>query len=204
MIIDCIADLHGYLPKLAGGDLLIVAGDLTARDEPLEYLDFLSWLEDQDYAKKFVVPGNHDGQIYSGVSWVDKYILDRCLDDLDRIRVYGFPHTSWFPNVNPGCDYYMLEKGVMEEAVGLMPNDLDILISHGPPWGILDRKKTKGKHLGCKHLLKYVTQNPPKLHVFGHIHEGYGEKKVGNTHFVNCSIMNGYYEPVNKPIRVVL
>jgi len=67
MIVDCIADLHGHYPKLDGGDLLIVAGDMTARDHIDEYLKFNHWLSKQDYQRKIVIAGNHDNLCQKGV-----------------------------------------------------------------------------------------------------------------------------------------
>jgi 3',5'-cyclic AMP phosphodiesterase CpdA len=67
MKIDCISDLHGFQPKLEGGDLLIVAGDLTARDTVEEYITFNSWLSDQNYDRKIIIAGNHDGKIEKGI-----------------------------------------------------------------------------------------------------------------------------------------
>ena len=63
MIIDCISDLHGHFPDLRGGDLLLIAGDLTARDIEPEYFKFFDWLDEQKYRKKILIAGNHDMEI---------------------------------------------------------------------------------------------------------------------------------------------
>jgi len=67
-IIDCISDCHGHYPELEGGDLLIVAGDFTARDEPVEYLKFNQWLREQNYKKKILIAGNHDNCVQNGIT----------------------------------------------------------------------------------------------------------------------------------------
>jgi Icc-related predicted phosphoesterase len=84
--------------------------------------------------------------------------------------------------------------------------DTDILITHGPAWGILDevRPAWKKGHLGCEGLAKRIEEVKPKIHIFGHIHDGYGKKKVGKTTFVNASICTEDYEPTNKPIVIDL
>jgi len=64
MIIDCISDIHGFFPKLDGGDLLLIAGDLTARDEPQQFKEFKQWLKEQRYAKKVLIAGNHDNFLF--------------------------------------------------------------------------------------------------------------------------------------------
>jgi Icc-related predicted phosphoesterase len=85
-----------------------------------------------------------------------------------------------------------------------IPLDTDILITHGPPSGILDFVDPKNSP-GCEDLtLKLKELKKLKLHVFGHIHESYGTTVRDGVQFVNASIMNGDYEPVHSPIRIVL
>lgn len=67
MIIDCISDLHGHFPSLEGGDLLIIAGDLTATHTPQELYQFNDWVKVQDYKKKVLIAGNHDTFFVYGV-----------------------------------------------------------------------------------------------------------------------------------------
>lgn len=75
----------------------------------------------------------------------------------------------------------------------------DILITHGPPHGILD--EVNGCNVGCEELLLAVQRIKPKYHIFGHIHEGYGQKTIDGTTYINCSHVDGKYRPVNQPIR---
>lgn len=74
-------------------------------------------------------------------------------------------------------------------------------MTHGPPYGILD-KTEEGLLVGCEELLAAVRRVQPKVHIFGHIHEGYGTLRREGTLFVNASIMTERYEPLNKPITV--
>ena len=78
-----------------------------------------------------------------------------------------------------------------------VPEDTDILITHGPPKFILDKCP---ESVGCEALLRRVKKIQPKIHCFGHIHEGHGYVKHWNTQFINASIMNKKYKPTNKPI----
>ena len=87
-----------------------------------------------------------------------------------------------------------------------IPDDIDILITHGPPHGILD-KTYRNENVGSKSLRRIMGRVTPKLWVFGHIHEAYGEYKDTTLsgkdyHFVNCSYVNEHYKPVNKPVRI--
>jgi Icc-related predicted phosphoesterase len=79
-----------------------------------------------------------------------------------------------------------------------IPYDLDVLITHGPPFGILDQIKPGGAHLGCEELLKAVEEKRPKVHIFGHIHGGAGTFDNGTTRFVNAAFLNERYQP-NAP-----
>lgn len=257
MIVDCISDLHGFYPELEGGDLLIVAGDLVSRDCIRGYDLFFDWLALQEYDKKVIIAGNHDGMLekwtYPGVpKYCDAdYLCDsgtefeytepvRNFMDPKEInlvyrktfKIWGSPWTPTFPGVNPHCTAFMLPEEELAAKWALIPDDTDILVTHGSANGMFDRN-TRGKACGSPSLsarlseisIKHHQEKSGKriqLHVFGHIHEGYGMsdprddceliyKKIQldsngwkPTVWVNASHVNEHYEPVNKPIRVVL
>ena len=70
-----------------------------------------------------------------------------------------------------------------------------MLITHGPPLGVLDQIAPHEVHLGCAELLDAVWSKKPKVHVFGHIHGGAGELEREGIHFVNAAYLNERYEP---------
>jgi Icc-related predicted phosphoesterase len=212
VIIDCVADLHGSYPALDGGDLLIVAGDLTARDSPDEYHWFIDWIVAADYKRKIVIAGNHDGTIRKDDEFFHIHRIDQYKDfdylqdsgtEFDGLKIWGSPWTPEFC----GWDFMLPRGPEIAKKWALIPDDTDILVTHGPPWGVLD-KNSDGEHCGCEELRLALERVKPKLHVFGHIHEGYGQmlfKHQGpNTICVNASHMDALYNPVNKVIRVML
>lgn len=223
MIIDCISDLHGYYPILDGGDLLIVAGDLTASDNGSEYWEFIQWMSIQNYKKKIVVAGNHDNMIAK-----DQYKIHIVEDfdylcdsgtEFEGLKVWGSPWTKTFPGMNPHCKAFTVDtEEELAEKWALIPKYVDILITHSPPDGILDKicyidcAKDQAKNVGSKSLRNQVFNVcRPKLHVFGHVHESRGKCcEFNDKHdridiiFVNASYVNERYEPVNKPIRIIL
>lgn len=218
MIIDCISDLHGYFPKLDGGDLLIVAGDLTARDQPEEYFQFEDWLESQKYRKKIVIAGNHDNflekyghNLFRSDDFGEQYLQDSGVE-FDGLKIWGSPWTRTFEGMNPHCKAFTVDaEEELEEKWKRIPPDIDILITHEPPYGIRDEVDkvtkwgTKQFNVGSHTLLYYVRMHQPKLHIFGHIHEGYGEQKLDDIiPCINASHVNEMYQPVNKPIKVEL
>lgn len=214
MIVDCVADLHGYLPKLDGGDLLIIAGDLTARDESKQYIEFYRWLEKQAYRKKIIVPGNHDNYFqkcntFSSAPFSEELATYLCDSgtEFEGFKIWGSPWTKTFPGMNPHCKAFTFdsEKDLLEKWK-MIPTDTDILITHSPAYGILDRI-TSGKHVGSKSLqMELFTRLKPKLFVCGHIHEAYGIEPKGGfiENAVNVSYVNERYEPVNPPLRFIL
>ena|SRR5437868_5889889 len=141
MIIDCISDLHGHFPELPGGDLLIVAGDLTARDTPIEYQTFKAWLLGQNYKKKIVIAGNHDGYIEKATCeslWVMpglEYLCDSGTEyefeiEIEEdhkfrgtisykvkkiLKIWGSPWTKTFPGINPKCCAFTIPFGCDDE-----------------------------------------------------------------------------------------
>lgn len=227
MIIDCIGCLHGAYPKLEGGDLLIVTGDLTAQDKDEEYIQFEEWFEAQKYRRKIVIGGNHDNFLekYGHHLFLatkdghDQYLCDSGVE-FEGLKIWGAPWSAACKNINPKCMAFTLPFGCdTEEHLmdhwELIPHDTNILITHTPAYGILDGIPLKYDgtlfHAGSNSLfgwLKYVER--PLLHAFSHIHEGYGVAEIFPSYndrmmiSVNCSIMNEHYEPVNDPIRVIL
>jgi Icc-related predicted phosphoesterase len=210
MIIDCIADLHGFRPEMKGGDLLIIAGDLTKRDEANEYLDFSLWVDSLDYEMKILVGGNHDGKLQKWPGMFDNVPKLHHLCDsgteFEGLKIWGSPWTSTFEGINPHCTAFTVENDEeLEKKFRDIPHDVDILITHSPPHTILDNTIYE-KQVGSKYLLgALIYCFRPKLWVFGHIHEAYGEKIFkDSTTCVNASHVNERYQPVNAPIRIIL
>jgi Icc-related predicted phosphoesterase len=214
MRITLISDTHtkhdelSYDPlDLPGGDLLIHAGDImNSGFKKQEIHEFCKWFEAQDYEHKIFIAGNHDRMFENhpleSNTIVNNYDVTYLQDDediIDGVKIYGTPWQPWFydwafnlPKGGPG----LMSKW---EAI---PTDTDILITHGPPQDHLDVSGPpyNEPHLGCGLLRVKVDQQPPKIHVFGHIHGGYGYKFHNGTHFFNASILNERYEYENKPV----
>ena len=258
MIIDCIADLHGHYPKLEGGDLLIIAGDLTSRDSAKCWINFEKWISKTDYKKKIIIAGNHDSFLSSRENhlvckyWNDVEITYLCdsgvnifydhsectrfdedtlnLKDLKRqklksLKIWGSPWTKTFGGMNPKCKAFTVDtEEELAQKFSLIPDDVDILVTHSPPFGMLD-KTMYDDYVGSNSLNYKLLELKLKLHIFGHVHESYGEchqgyySKSGNSisadldqnnfipmgHLsVNASHVNEHYKPVNKPVRVIL
>lgn len=208
VLIDCIADLHGFYPNLgAGGDLLIIAGDITARDEYEEYIAFKEWLKKQRYTRKILIGGNHDNWIQNHEMLEDFFSDTDYLCDsgtiFDGIRIWGSPWTKTFSGINPRSRAFCVDT---EEELAvkwsMIPEETDILITHGPPLGCKDMLKHFALHVGSPTLKKRVSEINPLYHVFGHIHERHGIVRQEETTFINCSYVNERYCPGNKPVRI--
>jgi len=231
MIIDCISDLHGHYPKLEGGDLLIVAGDLTSDDRIPSWKAYYDWLQDQDYKKIVYIAGNHDNFLTHALSSheADKLELDRGDPKMEYLcdsgtefgglRIWGSPWTKRLPGMNPNCMAFTVDTDEeLAEKWARIPEDVDILVTHCPPFAIMDEVQSyydkQIEYVGSYSLLKKIEKIQPRLMVFGHIHECYGKMTAENlqiiknlcpnTIFVNASHVNERYEPVNKPLRIIL
>jgi Icc-related predicted phosphoesterase len=200
MIITAISDVHNQIGKLElrPANMLIIGGDLTGRGTVNELIKFNADLNNIKPLFKHVVviAGNHDFLFQNDyhlakslISNVTHYLQDDLIE-IEGLRIYGSPHQPSY-----GGWAFNLDRGPAIKAKwDLIPNDLDILITHGPPMGILD------KDLGCKDLLDAVIVKKPKIHIFGHIHEGYGVKVLNNTTFINASSCDEAYCVTNEPI----
>lgn len=226
MIIDCISDLHGSYPKLKGGDMLIIGGDLTARDRISEYAQFFGWLKKQDYEKKILISGNHDTFMSKGWPKTEQEAKD-CAEIRDFLgdgpsdfeylcdsgcefggfKIWGSPWSLLFPNMNPLCTAFTGTEHEIGNKYCKIPRDTDILITHTPPYGILD--KCRRGRVGSQELRNRVLNRSMlpklKLHVFGHIHEMGGCMfESTRCKFVNAAIMDENYDPVHEARRVEL
>lgn len=226
MIIDCISDLHGYYPKLDGGDLLIIAGDITANDTYNQWIEFLRWITDLNYRKVIFIGGNHDNLLTSpeecaniftadNAPWHEsrvEYLCDRGCE-FEGLKIWGSPWSVIFPGVHPKCSAFMSSETILRKKFIKIPEKLDILVTHTPPQGILDIN-TDGKHCGSYELRAAVYEKNPKYHIFGHIHESHGtcetiidtRKKRDSifTTYINCSLVNERYKPTFQPKRIII
>lgn len=211
MIIDCLSDLHGFYPKLEGGDLLIVAGDLTARDETAQYFEFFHWIAKAKYKKKIVIAGNHDNFLEKDDELVKsiadfEYLCDSGTE-FEGLKICGSPWTAYFEGMNPNCTAFTINVGCdtddwLAEKWLTCPLDTDIIICHGPPYGILDQNR-EGDHCGSPSLRNLMFKVKPSLMIWGHIHEQGGKSiDLTTTFCVNASYVNERYEPKNKAIRI--
>lgn len=180
-----ISDPHGKHAELnlPAGDVLVCSGDVSHYGIDVEMHAFLNWLRKQPYKHKILVAGNHDEILYETEGYESEvfdfdgihYLKDSSVT-IDGIKFYG---TPWVPaEFSMAFTFYPGEgKGVWAE----IENDTDVLITHGPPAGILDIG------YGCRDLKARVFELPLKAHLFGHIHEGKGMKMVEGTLFSNAA-----------------
>ena len=213
MKVVCISDTHNFHNHVdvPDGDILIHAGDFTLAGSLSEVLDFNDWLGTLDHTYKIIIAGNHDrclGQNDTlGFKMITNgtYLMNSGID-IDGIKIWGSPLTPAFKGMRGGLTFYADRDGkAMKRTWQGMPKKIDILITHGPPYGILDYVlygADSGLHVGDGMLAGKVIERKPRYHIFGHIHEGYGTFKADyGTKFINCSVVNASYNVVNKPIE---
>lgn len=192
-------------------DLLIVAGDMTFGGEKKELEWFEDWLIRQPQTFKVWIAGNHEVGLEKYPKWAAEiarrsgsFYLEDSSVEIEGIKLWGSPVTPYF------YDWaFKKHRGdEIRETWKQIPDGTDILITHGPPNGFLDQVPN-GEHVGCEVLAEFLQENffePPQVHVFGHIHSGYGEAQLkrsdGHTiHLINASSCDQQYRPSNPPIR---
>ena len=173
--IFAFSDTHGNHKKLKvpeNVDIAICAGD-AVEDNLVgdEYDDFIEWFASLPCKWKIFVPGNHELFFELGLAhgiiqrMTDKGItvLEDAIEDCDRVLIGSIGHNVM----------------IAQEDI---PTDIDILVTHYPPYGILD------EGLGIVEILNFVLHSQPKYHLFGHIHSTAGLEHVfGNTICANIA-----------------
>lgn len=213
MKILATSDLHGRLPEVEPCDLLIIAGDVCPdfytdrRSEQAAWLDttFRRWLEDVPAEFVVGIAGNHDFVFETDMYPRDlrwEYLLDDGLE-IEGLKLWGSP---WVPNL-PKWAFHLTDT----EADGnwkMVPEDLDILISHGPPvgYGDLVGERFGDVRVGCKYLERAIRHERPKVVICGHIHEGYGfyRHREVPVDIYNVAHNDERYNPINPVVEIAL
>jgi Icc-related predicted phosphoesterase len=218
MRIVAISDTHEQEDNitLPEGDMLVCAGDITKKGSLAALYKFCAWMKAQDFKHKVMIYGNHEiGFSYGpkreealatpkqfGITYLENSSVE-----IEGIKFYGSPVQPWFHdwewNVHRGPDIARVWEAI--------PDDTQVLITHGPPFGILDSLLEEhpffpAEKLGCEDLLNRINQlSELKAHIFGHIHSGHGIL-VGpkGVQFINAAICGDVYRhtAVNDPIVI--
>jgi Icc-related predicted phosphoesterase len=207
-----ISDTHGkhehltskaYNNILGSGDVLVHAGDVSNVGKSHEIKSFLDWFSNTDYKHKIFIAGNHDfgfEQVQEiAPEYKEKgvhYLFDSEVV-IDGVKFYGSP---WQPEFYDWA--FNLPRGEkLAEKWAMIPGNTDVLITHGPAYGMLDWVPS-GTQVGCQDLFHRIMEVQPKIHVCGHIHCAYGQKYFNGVEFLNAAILNERYMYENKPISL--
>lgn len=205
MRIVCVSDTHTLHDAVAvpDGDVLVHTGDFTRRGSEADVRAFDRWLGTLPHREKVVIAGNHDfcfERDPGARGWITnaRYLQDEGAT-VAGLRFWGTPWTPRF------FDWaFNLDRGEpLRDVWARVPAGVDVLLTHGPPAGILDRT-VHGVDAGCEELLAALARVRPRLHVFGHIHEAWGTAERDGTRFVNASACDARYRPAHPPVVVDL
>lgn len=199
MKIVAISDTHmGHEQlKMPAGDVLVHAGDGTFVGNEPQIRNFNKWLGTLPYKHKIFVAGNHDWMFEQHPAHARKlltnatYLQDSGVE-IDGIKFWGSP---WQPAYNSWA-FNLWHDHQLADKWRLIPDGIDVLVTHTPPYGVLDQMK------GCKMLDLRVREVKPRVHIFGHLHGGHGSLVSDGTEFYNVSSMNDVYDVVNRPVEI--
>jgi predicted phosphohydrolase len=160
------------------------------------------WLRSLPHPHKVIIAGNHDFCLEREAR-LARPLLDGLIylqdegTTVEGLHIYGSPWQPWFHDWA-----FNLRRGEpLRRVWESIPAATQVLVTHGPPHGILD-KTFDNRHVGCEELSRRIESVAPRLHVFGHIHEAYGQQRVGDTLYLNASACDLRYRPIQPP-RVV-
>ena len=209
-----ISDTHGkhlnytevIEDAITDDSVLIHCGDFTFKGRERELRKFNKWIGTFDLPKerKLVVAGNHELTLdVSGRHYFESLFTEFTYlrDESVVVDGFSFYFSPWQPYFFNWAFNYHSERA--EDIWNMIPDDTDVLITHGPPEGILDF--CDNGHVGCPTLAYHIQERVrPLVHAFGHIHEGYGMIEEDGIKYVNASLLDGSYAPINQPIIIEL
>lgn len=185
-------------------DIIIHCGDATSYGHPAQIAQFSDWFRRLPPKHKIFVPGNHD-LLFEQAPVVGRHCIHSSIQVvinelvvIEGIRIYGSPVTPTF-----GDWAFMRGRGEPIKRVWDFIPPCDILVTHGPPHGKLDLSVYRNEHAGCEELREAVKRIKPRVHAFGHIHNGYGSLvDYDDIMYINAACCNEEYKPVNPPLLV--
>ncbi len=217
--IAAISDLHLTTPlwdvlKGIRADILVMAGDMLNSGSQMDWIRFINQLGQirEQFSGVCYSPGNHDWYTQeftslcrSNLEQLNVHLLINEGIEMEGLKIWGSPVTPTF-----GHWAWMKDRGdPTREVWDQIPEGLDLLVTHGPSFGILDELEWNGEHVGCEELRAKLDSmdSPPLCHASGHIHSSYGSKvwenQKGKTiRSFNVSICNEQYSPTN-PVTII-
>lgn len=214
MRIIALSDLHGKwrsITSLPEGDVLVLAGDILSNYSDFKQSDavlqcqelplFDEWIKQFNFKHKLVIAGNHDWMFHLIPAKALKienftYLQDSAVI-IDGVKFYGYP---WVPEFCGWAFMHPRRGKKLKATIDIIDRNTNVLISHGPPHGILDSSPITNGPVGCELLRDKVLSLPElKACVFGHVHGGNGSVVINFTKFENVSYVSEKYEPINKP-----
>lgn len=207
MKLTIISDTHGEQDKLGvlAGEVLIHCGDMFnmfgSDSDDFERMD--EWFGKQKFDLVLCVGGNHDFPLqnrgnYTTSPFKNAVYLEGDAFEYQGVKFYGAP---WVPQLR-GQAFYK-DNADLGVAWSQIPTDVDVLITHTPPAGVLD-VSSRGLKLGCEYLSEELEKRTPVLHCFGHVHASSGIHRVGNTTYINAAQVNSQYQLCRQPYAHVL
>jgi predicted phosphodiesterase len=213
----CLSDMHGNLINIKKqADIGIIAGDSEPwHNHAIDYQEwwyvnrFIPWSKTLPISNIVHIAGNHSWLFEKKPGIATKLFyntnityLERNYDTIKDTIIYGVPDSL------PFFDWaFNASEDKLRSIYSKIPNDVDVIISHGPPYGYGDLStysNNYGEHVGSRALLEKIIEIQPRLVVTGHIHAAYGIYEVGLTKVINCAIVNDEYKLVRGPIYVEL
>lgn len=205
MKIVALSDTHGkhqqvkFEEKHLNADMFVYAGDFTLNIDPNPLSDeikkktqiFLNWMSRQPQKYKILIGGNHDffaerkfaefkTMLPSNIIYLNNEVVE-----IEGLKIFGSPNTANLP----GWAFGDFEHN-MNNYYDKIPSDVDVLITHSPPYGILDLSSS-GNRYGSKTLLEKMKEIKPKINMFGHVHESYGSLMKDDVLYANVNVYNG-------------
>jgi Icc-related predicted phosphoesterase len=201
-----ISDTHSRhdFMEVPDGDVIFHTGDFSKRGRLEEVRDFLDWFSALPHRYKVFIAGNHDFMAEREPEVFGQMIPDNVIylndsgTNIEGIPVWGSPIQPWF------YDWaFNRQRGAeIREHWKLIPENTQILLVHGPPYGILDIV-IDGRPVGCRDLGRRILELPElQIAAFGHIHEAYGTVEQSGVRYINASMLDVEYHLGNKAIEV--